>query len=126
MKILLKILIIVIVTSSIYLPDNYPVSSKSALQLNSYSIKNEQNNDTNYFFKAICSPLQVALPENQLTSTISIYQQVFKIFSFNSSLITQKNKNALFYITPEYVSLYKFICNKLKKSDLIFPFHFFL
>ncbi len=126
MKILKKILVVLIVTLFCYLPNRQFSEVENYFQLNNYTSSNEQNQIPSFFIISSNSPFQVTLPENNLFTTNIVYQQVFKTFAFNNFGISQKNKNAIFYTTVEYVSICKYVCNKLKKADLIYPFHFFL
>ena len=125
MKVVKKILIILIVSIFCYLLNKH-FSSEIFLQSNNYVLKTEQNSYPSYCFFSNNSPLQLALPENNIFTTNVVYQQVIKINSFSFFSFIQKIKNEIFYSTSGYTSLFKYICNKLKKSDLIFPFHYFL
>lgn len=71
------------------------------------------------------SPFQVTLPENIINTTTSVFYRVLKIRLTNVSLITIQNKNAIYCTTIKFISHFRYICNFLKKSHMIFPKHFF-
>ena len=111
----------------IYLLPNTPLGINK-LQLydvnfnfNNYS---HANSAVQVFF-ASNNPYQLLIPENIFYALIPI---VACAESYNLSLtVTQiaQGNITLFYKYLKHISYFKYICNKVKKSELIYPFHFF-
>ena len=120
MKIVQKLCILIVLLTVGWLSINGNVRSNQITEFVDESSPQEQQ-----FLCAETSPFQVTLPENLVNTSNIVYTRIFTEKTSNFSLITIQNKNAIFCTTLSFISHFKYICNYLKHSDLLFPFHFF-
>lgn len=122
MKLVQKTFILFVISAICYMSFNYTGNSRMETKMDFHSGSPDQ---AEHFLCANNSPFQVTLPENEINTVNNVVYRILKSSSFKTAFITIQNKNAIFYTTLRYVTHVKYICNTLKKSELLYPFHFF-
>jgi len=121
-----KIFLIFIAVSHYFLLSTLYLDYNELAQFSDYHHKTEVNRKDNLITISSNFPFQFSINGKNDISTINLMKTEYKKFLFRFPQIKVKKQNKLLFSNQQYVYDIGYFYQKEKKSNLIYPFHFFM
>lgn len=121
-----KIFLIFIAVTYYFLLSILYLDYNELAHFSDYHHKSELNGKNNLITISSNFPFQFSLNGKNDISTINLMKIEYKKFLFRFPQIQVKKQNILLFSNQQYIYEIGYFYQKEKKSNLIYPFHFFM